>query len=161
MKKSFFLIMGAVFLTALLLIKIHKTADILHSHSFSEQNVSHQVKHNRKIIVLTPTVVRSEAEFATDRRHMEQAIRKRLDQDAAEIKSSEILEKPSDHLVEIFKQMTPTNAAEIIENLNDEQIIELLSMMDVQSAAAILSQIDADKAARLTQKLLTTSRQEY
>ena len=161
MKKSFFPIVCTIFLMALLMIKLHKTADILQGYWFSPQNGIHRIKHNLEIIVATPTVSETESEFMARRRHMEQAIRKRLDQDAIEAESLENSKISSNHLIEIFKQITPKNAAEIIEKMNDEQIIKLLSMMDTQSAAAILTQIDADKAAKLTEKLLKVSQQGF
>lgn len=149
MKKSFFPIVCAAFFIALLITKIHQTADDLYRYQTTSQNTEPELK-DYPPSVPTPSV----SSFMNERRQMAQAIRKRLDQDAL---LSEAKTKDSSYLVQIFSQMSPQDAAQIIENMETSQIIEFLSMMDANTAANILSQMDSAKAAELTQKILDMS----
>ena len=148
MKKSFFPIVCAAFFIALLITKIHQTADDL--YRATSQNIEQKLKDYQASVV--PPL--SASTLMSERRQMAQAIRKRLDQDALldEHKTRDV-----NYLVRIYTQMPPQDAAKIIENMEASQIIEFLSMMDADTAANILSRMDSVKAAELTQKILDMS----
>lgn len=151
MKKSFLLI-SIFFLVLLLIVKIEKITNIIYSPSFFPKETIHEVKHNRKIIVFPHQL--STTRLINNRIRMEQAIRKRLDQDADALPQR-------NPLIDIFNQISPQDAAKIIEHLNDEQIIELFSQIDTDIAVQILSHMNTQRASSITQKLLQTTEPSF
>ena len=57
-----------------------------------------------------------------------------------------------DRLVEVYSNMRPQQAAQIIASLNDDLAVEILGSMKRQNAAEILNVLDPEKAQSLTEK---------
>ncbi len=57
-----------------------------------------------------------------------------------------------DRLVEVYSNMRPQQAAQIIANLNDDLAVEILGSMKRQNAAEILNVLDPEKAQSLTER---------
>lgn len=53
-------------------------------------------------------------------------------------------------LARLYEQMKPEDAAEILNNLNDDMIIQIFGRMDEAQVSKILVKFDTDKSARLT-----------
>lgn len=56
-------------------------------------------------------------------------------------------------LTSVYENMKPSNAANIIQGLDENFAIEILQKMDEEQSAKILAKMDAKKAASLTKKL--------
>jgi flagellar motility protein MotE (MotC chaperone) len=67
-------------------------------------------------------------------------------------------EKNIEDLLRTYQEMSPRNAAQIMQDLREDLAVTLLSRMPQDQAAAILAKMDSPKAARLTERLATLKR---
>ncbi|MFW6217082.1 MAG: MotE family protein [Desulfohalobiaceae bacterium] len=57
------------------------------------------------------------------------------------------------HLVDVYSNMEPEQAANVLETLNQDIAVKILSGMQGRTAGEILSFVEANKAARLSEQL--------
>lgn len=72
---------------------------------------------------------------------------------SAEQGEKAIPDKEIKELLKVYGEMSPRNAAQIMEGLNDTLSVALLSRMPRDQAAAILSKMTPPRAAALTERL--------
>lgn len=70
-----------------------------------------------------------------------------------------IQDKEIKELLRVYSEMSPRNAAQIMETLNENLAVALLSRMPQDQAALILAKVDPAKAALLTERLSKPSKQ--
>ena len=63
-------------------------------------------------------------------------------------------------IVRTFQDMSPRNAAAILEKLDDELAVSILDGVPQDSRGALLGRMDADRAARLTEQLTDFQRRK-
>lgn len=63
-----------------------------------------------------------------------------------------------EHIVKIYESMSPEDAAQRIEKMDNNMAVELLSKIKSKQAGKILGAISADKAANLSQKIALGNR---
>ena len=74
-------------------------------------------------------------------------------QDAADAMTAEE-QKLVDQLVRTYQDMSPRNAAKILEEVREPVAVEILKKLPVDANASILAKMDAKKAARITEELM-------
>ena len=72
---------------------------------------------------------------------------------SAEQTDKSIPDKEIKELLKVYGEMSPRNAAQIMEGLNDNLSVALLSRMPQDQAAAILAKMTPPRAAALTERL--------
>ncbi len=164
MKKSVLFTLLAVL--SLLLIGV-KSARIFHRHAETQAHVEVIYPENgvRYALELPRRQIRrpvTEPEVVSSGREIEQAIRRRLDADAAADNAASDFSAAADfesrienrRIAGLYTEMSPADAARIIETLEPRQAIRLLQMMNTESAAAILSRMKLDRARLITEQML-------
>ena len=68
-------------------------------------------------------------------------------------RAQEVREEKIKHLVDVYANMQPEQAATVLENLEQETAVRILAGMRGRTAGEILSFVEAGKAARLSEKL--------
>ncbi len=162
MKKSVLFTLLAVL--SLLLIGV-KSARIFHRHAETQAHVEviypeNGVRYARELPRRQIRRPVTEPEVVSSGREIEQAIRRRLDAAADNAASDFSAAADFESRIEnrriagLYTEMSPADAARIIETLEPRQAIRLLQMMNTESAAAILSRMKLDRARLITEQML-------
>lgn len=96
------------------------------------------------------------AREATLRKQEELLAERLAQQPAQDTVSAE--EKNIEDLLRTYQEMSPRNAAQIMQDLREDLAVTLLSRMPQDQTAAILAKMDSPKAARLTERLAALNR---
>ncbi len=70
--------------------------------------------------------------------------------------ASEAEKKLMNQVAKTYQDISPRNAAQIVEQLREGLAVELLQKLPVDARAAIMSKMDPKKAARLTEYMATS-----
>lgn len=164
MKKSVLFALLAVL--SLLLIGI-KSARLFHRHAETQAHVEviypeNGIRYGRELPRRKIRRPVAKPETVSSGREIEQAIRRRLDADAALNNATDDFSAvagfesriESRRIAGLYTEMNPADAARIIETLEPRQAIRLLQMMNTESAAAILSRMKLDRARLITEQML-------
>ncbi len=161
MKKSVLFTLLAVL--SLLLIGV-KSARIFHRHAETQAHVEviypeNGVRYARELPRRQIRRPVTEPEVVSSGREIEQAIRRRLDaadNAASDFSAAADFESRIENrrIAGLYTEMSPADAARIIETLEPRQAIRLLQMMNTESAAAILSRMKLDRARLITEQML-------
>ncbi len=65
----------------------------------------------------------------------------------------EVMDEKLKHLIDVYSNMKPKQAAEVIETLDEDIAVKILAGMPGRVAGEILSNVQAEKAAQLTEML--------
>ena len=79
------------------------------------------------------------------------AMQEQLDKMLTEAK--EVKDKQLKHLVDVYSNMKPKQAAQVLETLREDIAVKILAGMRGRQAGEILSYVEAKKAARLSEQL--------
>lgn len=136
-----------------------KKKDSTKNESVKMENLSHFGKLNERKIELDhreKELNELESELHEQRKEIEVRIKKLEDvrsQIGKVLKERvEIDEEKVKKLVEVYSNMKPQNAAEIISSLNEDLAVEILGRMKKKNAAEILNLLKPEKAQVLTEK---------
>lgn len=164
MQKSVLFTLLAVL--SLLLIGV-KSVRLFHRHAKSQAHIAviypeNGVRYGREMPQRQIRHPVAEPEVVSSGREIEQAIRRRLDADAAANNAAGDFSAAADfesrmenrRIAGLYTEMNPADAARIIETLETGQAIRLLQMMNTESAAAILSRMKLDRARLITEQML-------
>jgi flagellar motility protein MotE (MotC chaperone) len=69
--------------------------------------------------------------------------------------ASESEKKLIDQVARTYQDMSPRNAAQIVEQVSEPLAVELLQKLPVDVRGSILGKMDPKKAARLTERMAT------
>lgn len=70
------------------------------------------------------------------------------------IKSAEDMQdEKMQHLVDVYSNMKPKQAAQVLENLEESIAVKILAGMSGRKAGEVLSSVRADRAAKLSEAL--------